>query len=120
MGVTVSSASKFLHVRPIRRLPERLLASFESTLSEVTEACVELFDVERVGIWLFNPGHTEIVCRSLYMKSKKTAENPATVIRSSRIEPVRMCERGSTSVPTATLYGRHCACVTSHCAGNGK
>jgi diguanylate cyclase (GGDEF)-like protein/PAS domain S-box-containing protein len=40
-------------------------------------------DVERVGIWLFNPAHTEIVCRSLYTNSKKLVENPGTVIRSS-------------------------------------
>jgi diguanylate cyclase (GGDEF)-like protein/PAS domain S-box-containing protein len=40
-------------------------------------------DVERVGIWLFSPQYTEIVCRSLYTKSKKMFGTPGTVIRSS-------------------------------------
>lgn len=37
--------------------------------------------VERVSVWLFNPDHTEMVCRWRYIKSRGACESPGTVIR---------------------------------------
>jgi len=54
----------------------------EEAFRRLCECSSITLDVERVGIWLFNPDHTEIVCRSLYTKSKKQVETPGTVIRS--------------------------------------
>ncbi len=54
----------------------------EEAYRRLCESSSLTLDVERVGVWLFNPDHTEIVCRSLYTKSKRLHENPGTVIRS--------------------------------------
>jgi diguanylate cyclase (GGDEF)-like protein/PAS domain S-box-containing protein len=43
-------------------------------LSRATEADAALQQVERVGVWLFNPSHSEIVCESLYRLSARSWE----------------------------------------------
>src|SRR5213078_2353635 len=47
----------------------------DEAFRRLCECASRTLDVERVGVWLFNPDHTEIVCRSLYTKSKKSVES---------------------------------------------
>ncbi|MBI3858528.1 MAG: EAL domain-containing protein [Planctomycetes bacterium] len=52
----------------------------EESFRRLCESAAATLDVERVGIWLFNPDHTEIVCRTLHTRSTAQSGNPATVI----------------------------------------
>ena len=63
-------------------LAKRGTSDPEDTFRRLCEASSRTLDVERVGVWLFNPDHTEIACRSLFTKSQGAVEAPATVIQS--------------------------------------
>jgi diguanylate cyclase (GGDEF)-like protein/PAS domain S-box-containing protein len=47
----------------------------------ICEGASGTLDVDRAGIWLFNPDHTEIVCRCLYVKSRNAFDKEGAVIR---------------------------------------
>ena len=61
-------------------LAKRPSADPDESFRRLCESASTTLDIERVGIWLFNPDHTEIVCRTLYVKSRSAAEAPGTVI----------------------------------------
>ena len=61
-------------------LAKRPATDADENLRRLCEASSTILGVERVGIWLFDPDHTEIVCRSLHVRSRNGAENPGTVI----------------------------------------
>jgi diguanylate cyclase (GGDEF)-like protein/PAS domain S-box-containing protein len=52
----------------------------DESLRRLCETASSILGVERVGVWLFNPEHTEIVCRCLHTRSLRVSENPGTVI----------------------------------------
>jgi diguanylate cyclase (GGDEF)-like protein/PAS domain S-box-containing protein len=54
----------------------------DETLRRLCESAAATLDVERVGVWLFNPDHTEIVSRCLHTRSGDK-NHPGTVIRAS-------------------------------------
>jgi len=62
-------------------MAKRGASESDEPFRRLCESAAITLDVERVGVWLFNPDHSEIVCRSLYIKSKRTIESPGTVIR---------------------------------------
>ena len=51
------------------------------SLRRLCEGAASTLEIERVGIWLFNPDHSEIRCSSLYVKSRASFEKEGTVIR---------------------------------------
>ncbi|HLY08959.1 MAG TPA: EAL domain-containing protein [Planctomycetota bacterium] len=51
------------------------------SLRQLCGGAAETLDVERVGIWLFNPDHSEIRCACLFSKSRGAFEKEGTVIR---------------------------------------
>jgi diguanylate cyclase (GGDEF)-like protein/PAS domain S-box-containing protein len=55
----------------------------DESLRRLCEGASATLDVERVGVWLFNHDHTEIVCRHLHSRSGRAAEASASVIRAS-------------------------------------
>src|SRR4029077_6037595 len=63
-------------------LAKRNSADPAESLRRLCEGAASTLDIERVGIWLFNPDHTEIRCSSLYVKSRKAFEKEGTVIQS--------------------------------------
>jgi PAS domain S-box-containing protein len=46
------------------------LSNLDSALTTITESDADTLELERVGVWLFNPEHTEILCQDLFQKSK--------------------------------------------------
>ena len=63
-------------------LAKRGTADPDESLRRLCEGAAATLDVERVGVWLFNDDHTEIVCRQLHSRSR-ASEAPASVIRAS-------------------------------------
>ena len=61
-------------------LAKRSPTDSEESFRRLCEASAQILGIERVGIWLFNPDHTEIVCRCLHTRSRAASENPGTVI----------------------------------------
>jgi diguanylate cyclase (GGDEF)-like protein/PAS domain S-box-containing protein len=64
-------------------MAKRGTADPDESLRRLCDAAAATLDVERVGVWLFNQDHTEIVCRHLHSKSGKPAEASPAVIRAS-------------------------------------
>jgi PAS domain S-box-containing protein len=44
---------------------------FEGALRNITETDARILEVERVSVWLFNEGHTAIVCEDLYRRTER-------------------------------------------------
>jgi diguanylate cyclase (GGDEF)-like protein/PAS domain S-box-containing protein len=52
----------------------------DESFRRLCEGASTTLGVERVGVWLFNADHTEILCRCLYTKTAGGCESPGTVI----------------------------------------
>ncbi len=64
-------------------MAKRGTADPDESLRRLCDAAAVTLDVERVGVWLFNEDHTEIVCRHLHSRSGKPPETSPAVIRAS-------------------------------------
>lgn len=56
------------HQAALLELGRLNLAEIEATLRKITEIASHTLDVNRVSIWFFDSGHSEICCRDLYIK----------------------------------------------------
>jgi signal transduction histidine kinase/HAMP domain-containing protein len=56
----------------LANMPEQ---EFDSLLRTTAEQDAEVLNVERVSIWLFNTGRTEIVCRDLFTRTGRTHQS---------------------------------------------
>jgi len=50
-------------------------SDLDAAVKAATEIVARTLDVNRVGIWLFDPGHTKIVCRDLFRREKNRHDN---------------------------------------------
>ena len=50
-------------------------SNLDSTLKRITEVDSRTLDVERVSVWLFNEGRSEIICENLYKLNGNFHEN---------------------------------------------
>ncbi len=57
------------HQAALLELASLNLWDLEPVFPAITEIAADTLNVERVGVWLFNATHTEIVCRDLYQRS---------------------------------------------------
>ncbi len=59
------------HQAALLELANLNLWDLEPAFPNVTQIAAETLAVERVGVWLFNAEHTEIICRDLCQRSRK-------------------------------------------------
>ncbi len=45
-------------------------SDLDAAVKAITEISARTLEVSRVGIWFFDPGHTEIICRNLFRRDK--------------------------------------------------
>jgi PAS domain S-box-containing protein len=57
------------HQAALLELASLNLWDLEPAFPTISEIAADTLKVERVGVWLFNAEHTEIVCRDLYQRS---------------------------------------------------
>ncbi len=76
------------HLEKLSRFQGALLELAKRDVSDPVESFRRLcegaaatLDVERVGVWLFNPDHSEIRCRCLYVRSRNAFEKEGAVIQ---------------------------------------
>lgn len=60
-------------------LARQPFATLDAALRQITEVAARTLQVERVSIWLFNEGHTEIVCLDLFELSRQTHQQGAKI-----------------------------------------
>jgi PAS domain S-box-containing protein len=69
-GLEKRASQVIQHQAALLELANLNLWDFEPALPTVTEIAADTLKVERVGVWLLNAGHTEIICRELYRRSQ--------------------------------------------------
>jgi PAS domain S-box-containing protein len=81
-----AEASRERKDRTIRRqlalldLAKSDLADSAGAFARITETGAHVLDVERVGVWLFAPDRSAIVCRDLYRKQARAHEAGMTLL----------------------------------------
>jgi len=68
-GLEKRASQVIQHQAALLELAGLNLWDLEPAFPAITEIAADTLNVERVGVWLFNAEHTEIVCRDLYQKS---------------------------------------------------